>query len=152
MGNITEKKLFEIFQEYATNHGMINDFGVGDYFKIDTKKDRKYPLMWITPKATNFKPQENRYSFDVMFADILDPSETNLVDVWSDMDQLCSDFIRFFNVTYGQTSGDFYDVYLDSNYTKEPFLNLLDNQCAGYFLRITIITPFNTSWCINPQK
>jgi hypothetical protein len=141
-----------MFQEFATQHGMINDFGVGTYYKIDTKQDRKYPLMWITPKPTNFKPQENRYTFDIMFADILDGSESNLQDVWSDMDQLAQDFIRFFNTTYGETKGDYYDVRLDVNYYKEPFLHLLDNEAAGYFLRITIITPANSSYCINPTK
>ena len=149
---ITQKDLFEMFADFANTHAMINDFGIGSYFKIDTKQDRKYPLMWVTPKPTNFKPQENRYTFDLMFADILDTSETNLQDVWSDMEQLTQDFIRFFNTSYGQTAGDYYDVRLDDSYYKEPFLHLLDNEAAGYFLRITIITPANTSFCINPVK
>jgi hypothetical protein len=148
---ITLNKLISTFETFATNHTMINDFGCGSYYKIDTKQARKYPLMWITPTPSNWSTSENRFNFDIMFADILDPSETNQNEVWSDMEQLCQDFVRYLSTTYGVTSGELYDVRLDDAYYKEPFSHLLDNETAGYFLRITIITPANTSYCINPS-
>lgn len=147
---MTQEKIFNIFEAFVSQHGQLKDFGVGSYFKIDTKEDRRYPLMWITPKPDNFKPQEDRFTFDIMIADILDSNETNLRQVWSDCEQIGQDFIRYFGTTYGYQSDEYYWLRLDTNYHKEPFMHLLGNEAAGYFYRLTFITTEDTSYCENP--
>jgi hypothetical protein len=143
------KQVIEKIKEFANGHGMINEVGVGSYYKIDTTT-RKYPLMWITPTPSTIVKTSIRLNFDIMFADILDGEESNLVDVWSDQLQNACDFVSYFATDGGYED---FDLRLDeSTVTIEPFMHLLDNECAGYFVRCTFVAPLALNPCANPIK
>ena len=148
---MTQKQIYEIFKSFAKQHAMINDCMIGSYFKIDTVQHREYPIMNVTPKPSNGVVQQEVRSYDILFADILDTSETNLQEIWSDQEQNAYDFLRFYSATYGDTYLDLYDLRLNDNYTITPIYHLLVNDVAGVLLSITFISPMNTSRCIIPQ-
>lgn len=144
----TLKQLINKISDFANSKSIINEFGYGGYYKIDTKKDRKYPLLWMTLKPSYIKNTSIIYTVDIMFADILDGEESNLQDVHSDLIQLATDFVSYFSTDYGILD---YNLRLDESLVYiEPFMHLLDNETAGVFLRANFISPLSLNTCVIP--
>ena len=146
----TVKQLIDKVQHFVTSHSIMKDFGYGDYYKIDTVKDRQYPLLWMTLKPSYIKNSSIQYTVDFMFAEILDGEEANLQDCHSDMIQCAGDLVSYFSTLYGYED---WELRMDeSNVYIEPFMHLLGNETAGCFLRATFIAPLGLNYCDNPTK
>ena len=149
MATTTLKQLLNKIELFCTNHGQIKSFGTGSYFKIDTTH-RDYPLLWVTPQPSYIKGNSVELSLTIMVADILDGEESNLVDVWSDALSIAEDFVSYFSTWTG-----YYDEGLrldESSVYVEPFYHVLDNEVAGYFMKVLFIIPIPQNYCDIPQK
>jgi len=161
---MTLEKLVNIFQVFVSGgtidstyfypHGILKDFGYGDYFKIDTVQSRKYPYLWVISNPSYVKGTSLQLTFTFVFADILDSNESNLLQVQSDMLQCATDMIAFYstNFGYGMPGSTLFDIRLDeSSVYLEPFLHLRDNETAGYIMRATFIMPQSLNFCNQPN-
>jgi len=151
MNNVTLNYIIAQIKDWADNQSILNEFMYSTHFKVDTKQQRKYPLLLAMTQPGYLRGTSEVVIFDLMFADILHGEEANLADCHSDQLEIAKDFVRYFSTMYGISAP--YDIRLDtSNINFEPFQNLLDNETAGVFLRAEFILPFGMDYCKNPTK
>jgi hypothetical protein len=50
---ITKNIIKKYFEDFASNHYQIKDFGYGDLWEISASEATEYPLLWVQPIPCN---------------------------------------------------------------------------------------------------
>lgn len=148
----TFKTVINTILDFAKSHKQIKtaDFGYF-WFKIDTLKDREYPLIWISPVPSNLVNTQFNLKLQILVSDKLDPEQTNLTDVYSDTLQIAMDFVREYCATYSVNDQQFW--FDEKTITINPFEPGKNDELyvAGWILNISIITELPLNPCSIPD-
>ena len=147
---MTLKQLDELFSNIASAHKQINDYHFGFLWTIEEKMNAKgansckYPLLVVVPMQGVTGTQVKDRTFQVMVMDIPNKDKSNLIEVWSDTEQILDDVIKTFR--YESTAYELVD---------EPILYPYDEEhtdwVSGYRAELNIRTNFNSNYCDIPS-
>jgi hypothetical protein len=146
------------FQLLADHHKQINSFGWGDFddfsYNVDSrdKQDNPtynppyYPYMYVIPNNATQEFGFMTYEFNIIIGDIVDRDLNNMIDGWSDTNQILDDIISQFRLSVTDSLGNFnQDYYLDDMVDCSPFIEKYDDMLIGWTatLRIQVKTPLD---------
>lgn len=145
-------KLLDAIKNHLQNDPSVNTVHMGDIFKVDTSKETIFPLSNIHVTNVEFRGNVNRFTMNVICADILDETKENEKDqnnVFHGADNLQDIYntqLSVINIL--QTSlrrGNLNDVdYVlleDEFINSQPFEQRFENLLVGWFLELTIDIP-----------
>ena len=143
------KKVVDALFDFASNHGQIKSWGFGDFYHIDTVKDRLYPCMWITPVPSTLTNTQMNDTYQIAVFDALDEDDNiNELDVLSDTREILIDVVRYFwNNIYQEELGFVLD---ERSSTLIPFDHRFDITCAGHYANMTFISDMPLNQCSTP--
>ena len=152
---INFKTFIDDFQLLADHHKQINSFGWGDLdefsYNVDSrdKQDNPsysapyYPYMFVVPNNAIQEFGFMTYEFNVIVGDIVDRDLENMIDGWSDTNQILDDIISQFRLSVTDSLGNFNEkYYLDESIECTPFIEKYDDMLVGWTatLRIKVKT------------
>jgi len=155
---INLKTFIDDFQLLADHHKQINSFGWGDFddfsYNVDSrdKQDNPtynapyYPYMFVIPNNATQEFGFMTYEFNIIIGDIVDRDLNNMIDGWSDTNQILDDIISQFRLSVTDSLGNFnQDYYLDDIVDCSPFIEKYDDMLIGWTatLRIQVKTPLD---------
>jgi len=156
---LSYNQIIEKFEEFATNHFVIESYGTGEAFQIvehNKLKNRKYPMMWVEDQPFPFSKQDVVYSFRVYFlaqvatlknATTTTLEQTNVVEVKSDMLQAAQDLMSFWVQDHNYAELD-----IDKNTLATPFHDTLEDSLTGFYIDIKLEQAFTYNSCIIPMS
>jgi hypothetical protein len=147
-------QIITIFRDIATRSKMINDFGFGNTYDLNAKKNIQYPLLWIEPSQNvtkdggqNIGFREFYYGLNVYVIDRIDKGDSNYQELLSDTQYILNTIIAEI---------DQHIFYIDNNmsltgdiYTN-PIVYSYDDNLNGYQAQLKIKVPLRYSPCNNP--
>ncbi len=132
---INLKTIIDDFQLLADHHKQINSFGWGDLdefsYNVDSRDKQNnpsynppyYPYMFVVPNQAVQEFGFMTYEFNVIVADLVDRDLNNMIDGWSDTNQILDDIISQFRLSVTDSLGNFnQDYYLDDVVDCAPFI------------------------------
>ena len=155
---INFKTFIDDFQLLAEHHKQINSFGWGDLdefsYNVDSrdKQDNPtynppyYPYMFVVPNNAIQEFGFMTYEFNIIIGDIVDRDLENMIDGWSDTNQIMDDIISQFRLSVTDSLGNFNEkYYLDESVECTPFIEKYDDMLIGWTatLRIKVKTPLD---------
>lgn len=145
------KKVVDTLEDFANNHGQIKSFGFGDFYGVDTIKDRLYPCLWVTPVPSTLTNTQLNDKYQIAVFDAMDEDvKTNELDILSDTRQIMIDVVAYFwNNTQQEDLGFVLD---ESSVIMVPFDHKFDITCAGHFGEFTFIHDQPLNQCSVPQE
>jgi hypothetical protein len=155
---INLKTFIDDFQLLADHHKQINSFGWGDLdefsYNVDSRDKQNnpsynppyYPYMFVVPNNATQEFGYMTYEFNIIVADLVDRDLENMIDGWSDTNQILDDIISQFRLSVTDSLGNFnQDYYLDDMVDCSPFIEKYDDMLIGWtgVLRIQVKTPLD---------
>ena len=155
---INLKTFIDDFQLLADHHKQINSFGWGDFndfsYNVDSRDKQSnptynapyYPYMFVIPNNATQEFGFMTYEFNIIIADLVDRDLNNMIDGWSDTNQILDDIISQFRLSVTDSLGNFnQDYYLDDMVDCSPFIEKYDDMLIGWTgtLRIQVKTPLD---------
>lgn len=142
---ITKNTLYKFFQDFATNHRQIFDFGYGDLWEIPTL-EREYLLFWVVPIPSQAIDNEVVYNYTIYVGDRVQNGRGNAVEVESDTFQICQDLLA--TIDYYSNANRW---ELDrSSITITPFREDGKDNIDGHLMDISIKVDFSYDECAVP--
>lgn len=143
---MTVNQQIQLFQNIATAHHMIADFGFGDLFEINgnIKDGLKYNLLWVVPLESIITEQTVQRRYRVIVLGLVQKDQSNRNEVWSDTEKIASDVIKIF-----RNESDDYSLIGDPTLT--PVQEQHGDWVAGYECVMTIETEFASNYCDIPM-
>jgi hypothetical protein len=137
-------------KEYCENDREINEFTTDSDYKIDTKYQRKYPIVIMSPKAATIKGTAQYLSFFIMIGDNLYTDESNLWDIWNKTLEIGKRLGNWFENVYG-AYGSNYDIRIDDKKgVNFKFVShSMDKELAGVVLEVEFISSNTVDNCFN---
>lgn len=135
-----------LFQNIATAHKQINDFGQGELWEIEgtIKPGIKYPMLWVTPVNSTPEDQIKRRTFTLLVFAQVKKDKSNELSVLSDCEQILDDILKILE-----------NESPDYEYTGQPqfvpFKEELGDWVAGYRADVEIITDRANNYCDVPS-
>ena len=151
----TFKQTIEIFSGltygsvYDTSyiqHKQLNDFRfitLTDF--VDKTRTYKYPILIVSPATTDtpYKVSTLNRSFNVGILDMIKPDQSNLIDVYSDTEQIMLDIINILRNNFS-----IYKINLVSVGDLEPTQGTeFEDDLAGWFCEFEFKVPYNNNYC-----
>lgn len=141
-----------IFNQLATNHKLINDYGWGPAYNIGTERPMNFPYLWIEPVNTRIERGEGGYltefsSFNFHVFDKINKGDDNFHDASNDTHYILEtllteiDQLQFFIESEMSISGDV---------NIEPSYETGDENVNGYVMNLTFLQPLRYTPCNNP--
>lgn len=143
----SKNQIRDVFQNFASNHLQINQFGYGQEFEQQAVEGVLYPLMWVVPTPYQINEVDNLWAFQVIIADRVRKDETNEMDVESDTDLIMHDCISYLDKFCYQN-----DLELQRQFTINPFWEKWSDEVTGVFTDIIIKDTFNYEACELPLE
>lgn len=137
----------DLFSNIATAHKQINDYGFGEEWEIEEKmnKEVKYPLFYVIPTGSTTLLQTKRRRFRLVICDMVNKDKSNIVEVWSDTEQMMDDLIKILRL-----ESDEYELVNEP--VLLPFKEVYSDWSAGYECEVEIETQFNNNYCDIPSS
>jgi hypothetical protein len=144
--SMTINQIKTLFENIANAHKQIQDFEFGEVWEIEEKmnKEAKYPMLYVAPIQTLDNEQVFERSFHVFVFDMLSKDKSNVVDAWSDTEQILYDVIKIF-----KNESANYEVVGQS--TLLPFKEDNSDWAIGYRTELVIRTDANSNYCDIPS-
>jgi hypothetical protein len=142
---MTLRQVKNLFNNIATAHKEINDFGFGEIWEIEekTNKNIKYPIMFVTPVQTEHQENVNDRTFTVLIFDMVRKDYDNQVNAWSSTEQILEDVIEIL-----RKESDEYEVV--GNPILIPFKEDFSDWATGYRADIVLRTNKTVTHCNIP--
>lgn len=141
----TLNQVKKIFSDIATAHRQINSFGFGDTSDINVSGTTHYPLMYVVPEPSSVSGGLFKYTFKIIFADLVHTDCSNRDEVLSDIQSVALDVIS-------QLTDPDYEFSLETEVTLEDFTEGFDDNTTGWIASpITLNYAFNYDRCAIPS-
>lgn len=149
---LTLNQIIARLRTLALSHEQVNDFFFGEISEYDDNPDYTYPICFLTHLGGNRNTLEHlqSHTFKVGFYDLVGVSEDtkgNKIDVVSDMDQVCGDFLAMLKYSGYQDDWIITDVTTSGIQTEQ-----LDDMVAGAFIEVTISVDYIADRCQVPAS
>jgi hypothetical protein len=133
------------FEEFSSLHEQINSYGFGDIEQmtndIITKKEPKYPRMYVLPNSTHFEVGHIHVGWNVYFVDKLNNDLSNQQDVLSDQLEIAKDFFSKLYLS---------DFEAGWEATVNPFYEKTETILSGWMVDFHFIQKFSYDRCVLP--
>lgn len=145
--SMTINQVKDLFENIATAHLQIKDFAYGELWEIEEKmnKEAKYPMLYVAPVQSVAGDQVMDRTFHVMVFDMLSKDKSNVIDAWSDTEQILYDVVKIF-----KNESSNYEVVGES--TLIPFKEDNSDWAIGYRAELVIRTDANSNYCDVPSN
>ena len=134
------------YQTFADLHYQINSFGFGDVEQLTndviTKKEPKYPRMYVLPETTHFHTGHIHIGWKIYFMDKLNNDISNLQDVMSDQLEIAKDLFSKMYLS---------EYEADWGATVEPYYEATETILAGWVLNMHFTQKFDYNRCVLPE-
>jgi len=135
-------------------HAFVNQVDFGDLWEIDLTKNDLWPFFYVQPKGVSTDDTNLRYSFQFVIMDLVEPDNSNELQVMSDTLQILQDIISLFrngNITKTDDQGRPV-FYTDTQFTFSPFTERFDNSVTGWVTDFDVIVDNPYPACNVPLK
>jgi len=134
------------YETFADLHEQINSFGFGDIEQLTndiiTKKEPKYPRMYVLPESTHFHTGHIHIGWRIYFVDRLNDDLSNQQEVLSDQLEIAKDlFAKMYLSEYEA----------DWDATVQPFYEKTETILAGWVLNMHFTQKFDYNRCVLPE-
>lgn len=130
---LTYKKLIELIQQNLPI--KIKTLSTGDLSYLGKENNPSlYPLMHIVPTQITYNENTTQFTLNILFCDIVNTDMSNEVNVISDMNLACRDFLS--QIKLG-TFMDYFDTDLPN--TSTTFLERFNDHLGGVELNIPVV-------------
>ena len=148
MAALSYNQLFNTFETIANNHAMIQRFGKGQIYDIETfiGNNSLYPVMWVAPVSVTIDDQILTYTLNLLIFDLLQKDKSNENDVLSDTLRTMVDVCKELRFNY-------VDLEISGPFEATPFTEEFSDFVTGHRIEIEIITSIEDNMCgDSPQK
>lgn len=45
--NVSTRNLYKVFRDIQLNHKELNDYGMGDIYRVNERKSLTHPTLWV---------------------------------------------------------------------------------------------------------
>ena len=157
VGTKTLNQIIELFEEFATAHPQINDFGYGATSDIGQTKQMEFPYLWLSHQSdsvikVNNKTQTPEMRFYCLFMDkVSEQPQTNDSngfdsnngqEILSDEFQKLQDLIAVI-ATEWRTKG----ITINEDVRCFPAIDETTDKVNGFVGEITLRFTYNNSSC-----
>lgn len=130
---LTYKKLIELIQQNLPI--KIKTLSTGDLSYLGKENNPSlYPLMHIVPTQITYNENTTQFTLNILFCDIVNTDMSNEVNVISDMNLSCRDFLS--QIKLGVFM-DYFDTDLPN--TSTTFLERFNDHLGGVELNIPVV-------------
>lgn len=131
--------------DFANVHYQINSFGAGEVSDFASSGTTQYPAMWVDFEPCLVEKGSFKQVLRVYLCDRVQKGNENLIEVLSDIQQICLD-------TIAQMSNPNYSWVLinDSITLSEFFESKFNDEVAGYYFDLTLKEKFDLNRCQIP--
>lgn len=142
---MTIKEANTLFNNIAVAHYQINDYVYSELGMLEEELDKntKYPCLVAIPMQSATGEQVKVRRFMLMVLDIPKKDKSNIINLWSDTEQILDDIIKIF-----RNESKSYSLVEEP--TLVPFSEEHSDWVAGYRTEIAIETQFNNNYCDLP--
>lgn len=147
-------ELVNIFKILANANAMVNDFGFGPGYNLNTN-ERQYPIVWIEPNqfgAIRDRPGQGNFQvfnmgFNIYVVDRMMKGDTNFDDILSD-----TNFIMQTLITDIDQSEQFTNLGINTigNISWYPIFEGGNDNYVGYKATIVLAIPNTLTPCTTP--
>lgn len=135
------------YQTFADLHEQINSFGFGDVEQLTndiiTKKEPKYPRMYVLPESTHFHHGHIHIGWKIYFMDKLNNDLSNQQDVLSDQLEIAKDLFSKMYLS---------EYEADWDAVVEPMYQKTETILAGWVLNMHFTQKFDYNRCVLPER
>lgn len=143
----TLNQLIKQFNDYADDHKQINgNFGFGELWEVDALRGLNGVTLWVAMEDAEVRPGELRRTFSFYVFDFVNLDRNNLNDVWSDTQLIILDLFSWM-----RNVANLDGFVAEKTATITHFVEKFDPMVAGWFMRLTLITPYATDRCAIPD-
>jgi len=143
---VTKNNIQTWFNDFASNHTQLKDYGYGDFSDISMERATTYPLMWVSPQPCTIEGNQISYVYTIAIADRVDKERLNAVEVESDTFQICLDILAAAN---DQAINN--DWQLLETATLTPFFETWKDEVEGHIVTVTLVVDFDYNECQIPK-
>lgn len=149
---LTLNELLIIFEDIASIHNMINDYGNGPSYNIGASRPLQHPYMWVEPTTSNIVKglngfKEMTYSFNIYIMDKINKGDNNYNEILSDTNYIASTVIQLLSQHPNYVE---YNLSLSEDVTLEPAQEVTDDNCNGWIISATFKVPIKYTYCSSP--
>ena len=149
---ITYNQIIKEFQDFATAHRQINEFGNGDLWEIvqhdSLLKDFNYPLLFVQDSPVSVGDGFITSSFNVL---VMDKANEGTVEteVKSDTLLILLDVLAYFEKLY---TDNWKFVKMEKNGSIDSFTERFDDTLTGWTMSISFKQPLDYNDCQIPTN
>lgn len=136
------KNVFSIFEEIASNHKQINDFGKGSISRINGEYELKHPTLWVDIQPSTVQKNVVVMNFNVYIMDLVDQADFAEEDIHSDTMFIMQDIIVLLKKK--RLISENYDIPIT------PFHHKFNDRVAGWIGVFSVRVPYNYGECDIP--
>jgi len=140
------KYVLDEFEEFANLHEQVNSYGFGDVEQLTndiiTKKEPKYPRMYVLPDSTHIHTGHIHLGWKVYFVDKLNNDISNFADVLSDQLEILKDFFAKLYLS---------DFEAGWEASAIPFYEKTETILSGWILDFHFIQKYDYNRCVLPE-
>ena len=144
--------LMDALKEYLQANPSVNTIHEGDFFKVDLSKESVFPLVNMDVVTVEFLERYNRFTMQIVAADIVDETKTNeknMQNVFHGANNLQDIYntqltvMNLLQSTLKRGSLNDIDFVLDKDESSvaTPFEQRFENLLAGWVLNVVIDIP-----------
>jgi hypothetical protein len=140
------KYVLSQFKEFADLHEQINSYGFGDIEQLTndiiTKKEPKYPRMYVLPDSTHIQVGHIHIGWKVFFVDKLNNDISNFTEVLSDQLEIVKDFFAKLYLS---------DFEAGWEASVQPYYEKTETILSGWIIDFHFIQKFAYNRCVLPE-
>lgn len=137
----TYNKIIAGFKSFSEKHKQVNTFFSGEEWDFQVKTNI-YPAVLVAPDNSTIEQGRFFLKFNVFVVDLLNSDNSNTDEIYSDMLQICGDFIAEF-----QDNEDDYGFTIEEGTSIIPLHEEMDDKVGGWVMQINVQLLFNSSEC-----
>lgn len=144
---ITYNTILKTFEDIATNHRQINNFGTGALEEVNTfSNESKFPILWVIPQRVQLGGNSMIYTVRVLVFDISETDDSLDDEIYSDTVLILNDVMFILN-TQDFWNGD--EASVINTPTAISFRQKFTDYCVGWYADFDIEVPTfnNLGYC-----
>lgn len=143
--NVSTRNLYKVFRDIQLNHKQLNDFGMGDIYRVNERNKLSHPTLWVDLFSANISHNLIEIGARIYVFDITDQSDFAEEDVQSDTLHMLNDVITVLRNHYELINEDF---TVNSNFFKHSF----NDRVAGWLVEVQLEVPTVYGECDIPLE
>lgn len=141
--NVSTRNLYKIFRDIQLNHKELNDYGMGDIYRVNERQNLTHPTLWVDLFSADISHNMIVVGARIYVFDITDQSDFAEEDIQSDTLHMLNDVITVLRNHYELINHNF---TVNSNFFKHSF----NDRVAGWLVEVDLEVPTIYGECDMP--